>query len=157
ERNERDTRASYEAQQRRLRHEIGVFAGKYPDAWTSSKRRLDGPFDRVVRAFLKAMGSDAARVARLRGMELRLAYGYRTPEEREEAAADVARGVACLAAEELHGPMCKVRAGGDRLTAEEAAFYVADDWWPGRDELRIDQWVDIRRVRQQILLDAVDM
>jgi hypothetical protein len=62
-----------------------------------------------------------------------------------------------VAAEALHGSVSTDFGGGDKLTAEQVAFYAADDWWHGRDDRPMAEWPDIRRVREQLMLDALDV
>ena len=90
------------------------------------------------------------------GAELRRKHDYVTPDDTDEASADYLRGLACLAAEVLHGSVCTDFGGGDKLTAEQVAFYIVDDWWIGRDDRPIEEWPDIRPVREQLMLDALE-
>jgi hypothetical protein len=123
------TKRRSRARRRASSNGIRTFAVGYPDAWKSSISPWEYPLGRLVLAFAKAIRGDAvaARAARLRGAELRLAHGYATPADAEDVAADLFRGLACIAAEVLHGPVCTEFGGGDRLTAEQVAFLVADD------------------------------
>jgi hypothetical protein len=84
-------------------------------------------------------------------------HGYITREDADEGSADLRRGLALLAIESLHGVDLSDLAGGDRLSPEQLAFYVADDFWPGRDDRPIEDWADIRRIREQVMFDAVDL
>jgi hypothetical protein len=115
------------------------------------------PINRLVRAFYATIRGEVADAARQLGAELRARHGYTTPDHRNEAIADTRRGVAYAAVTLLHGEVTTDFGGGDRMTAEQVAFYIADDWWLGRDDRPEHEWADIRRVREQLLLDALDL
>jgi len=143
----------------RLRRAIGAFAAGYPEAWSDGSGPGERPLDRLLRALAEEIREDTvmAWTARRVGAEIRRKHGYATPEDTDEAAADLRRGLACLALEVLHGADCTEFVAGDRPTAEQVAFYVADDWWPGRDDRPVEEWADVRRVREQLMLDALDV
>jgi hypothetical protein len=144
----------------RLRRELLAFAAGYPGRWRRSDDLGAPPLGRLVRAFFAAEIRGApgmSSAARRLGADLRERHGYTTPDDADEASADCLRGLACIAAEALHGAVCTDFGAGDRLTAEQVAFYVADDWWPGRDDRPTEEWPDIRRVREQLMLDALDV
>jgi hypothetical protein len=143
----------------RLRRELLAFAAGYPGRWRRSDDLDAPPLGRLVRAFAEEVrgAPEMSSAARRLGADLRDRHGYATPDDADEASADRLRGLACLAAEALHGAVCTDFGAGDRLTAEQVAFYVADDWWPGRDDRPTEEWPDIRRVREQLMLDALDV
>jgi hypothetical protein len=143
----------------RLRRWVGDFATGYPEAWGKPQDVACEVAQRLLEALTKEIRCYIvlARVARLHGAELRGKYGYTTPEDTDEASADLRRGLAWIAIDLLHGTDCTDLMAGDMLSAEQAAFYVADDWWYGRDDRQIEDWADIRRVREQLMLDALDV
>lgn len=143
----------------RLRHKVTVFAIGYPEAWRKDTEACERPLDCLLQALVGMIQEDAvlARIARRLGAGLRRKYGYATPDGVKQASADLRRGLAWVAIDVLHGPDCTALMSGDKLTTEQVAFYFADDWWMGRDDKPIEEWADIRRVREQLMLDALDV
>jgi hypothetical protein len=142
----------------RLAEEIAAFAAAY--GYRLERERLgDLPFGALVDAFAKHICGDAqaGHAARELGAKLRQRHKYAAPGETNADAADFRRGLACLAATVLHGEISTDFGGGDRMTAEQVALYVVDDFWPGRDDRPIEEWPDIRGVRVQVILDALSM
>jgi hypothetical protein len=140
----------------RLTYGLQSFAAGYPDSWRSDDP-LGYPLHRLVWGFYATIRGDLLEAARQLGAQLRARHGYTTPDDVNEAIADARRGVAYAAAGLLHGEMTTDLGGGDRMTAEQVAFYIADDWLLGRDDRPCQEWPDIRRVREQLLLDALDL
>ena len=142
-----------------LKRKILAFAGSYPDGWESEDDYGSPPLANLVEAFADDIqgATQMCLAAQRFGAELRRKYDYVTPDDTDEASADYLRGLACLAAEVLHGSVCTDFGGGDKLTAEQVAFYIVDDWWIGRDDRPIEEWPDIRPVREQLMLDALDL
>jgi hypothetical protein len=140
----------------RLTYGLRSFATGYPDSWRSDDP-LGCPLHRLVWAFYATIRGDVADAARQLGAQLRAQHGYTTPDDVNEAIADARRGVAYAAAALLHGEVTTDFGAGDRRTAEQVAFDIADDWLLGRDDRPWEEWADIRRVREQLLLDALDL
>jgi hypothetical protein len=143
----------------RLRRELLAFAAGYPDRWVDETDPCALPLRRLVEAFAEEIlgTADVWSAARQLGAKLRKHFGYVTPGHVDEASADHLRGLMYVAAEALHGSVSTDFGGGDKLTAEQVAFYAADDWWHGRDDRPVAEWPDIRRVREQLTLDALDV
>ena len=139
----------------RLRGELLAFAVDYPDAWKSEADPSLRPLEILVHEFAEEIRGDPAMwiVARQLGAELREKHHYVTRESSDEASADYLRGIAHFCAEVMHGGECSDFGGGDKFTSDHIAFYIADDWWLGRDGIPEAEWADIRRVREQMMLD----
>jgi hypothetical protein len=143
----------------RLTWGLRSFAAGYPDRWRPGEgdNVFALPMHRLVWAFCATIRGEIAQAACQLGAQLRARHGYTTPDHTNEALADTRRGVAYTAAALLHGEVTTDFGGGDRMTADQVAFYIADDWWLGRDDRPELEWADIRRVREQLLLDALDL
>ena len=128
----------------RLWHEVSVFTSGNPTAWSTGENLAETPLERLLRALTAEISCDAllAASARQLGADLRGKHGYITREDAYEGSADLRRGLALLAIESLHGADLSDLAGGDRLSPEQLAFYVADDFWPGRDDRPVEEWAD---------------
>jgi hypothetical protein len=143
----------------RLKERIREASGSYPDQWRSESASRQPPLRNLVDAWAEHILHFARMRHALRrlGAELRRKHGYVTPDNTDEGRADLIRGLTCIAAEVLHGSVCTDFGGGDKFTAEEVAFYVADKWRIGRDNLPIEEWREVRHVREQLMLDALDV
>jgi hypothetical protein len=110
----------------RLRRELLAFAAGYPDRWVDETDPCARPLRRLVEAFAEEIlgTADVWSAARQLGAELRKRFGYVTPGHVDEASADHLRGLMYVAAEALHGSVSTDFGGGDKLTAEQVAFYA---------------------------------
>ena len=142
----------------RLKCELLAFAAGYPDDWASESDLGVPPLGRVVNAFAKRIAGapEMCVTARRLGAELRGKYRFATPDEKDEASADQTRGLTFLGAVMLHGDDCADFCS-DKLSAEQIAFFVAEDCWVGRDDRPIEDWPEILPVRTQLMLDALNL